>query len=181
MTDVSATTEIKLKIRKIVERDLAYFLIWRNDPRVRRWLRQSTDLTCIEQVKWFEELQKGYPLDRALCALETIEEKPQLVGCCGLTSLSLQNRHGELSLFINPDLHGRGYGYAAARLLLDEAFGHFRLHSVWSESYYGSPAIGLAKKLEMEFVGAIPDHYFKDGGFTDAVIFSMTRGQWTKD
>lgn len=57
------------------------------------------------------------------------------IGMGGLTNIEWENGTAEISLIINPEYRGKGYGKKAVDLLLDEAFKNMRLYSVYGEVY----------------------------------------------
>ena len=61
--------------------------------------------------------------------------RSEFIGMGGLTNIEWENGTAEISLIINPEYRGKGYGKKAVDLLLDEAFNSMRLFSVFGEVY----------------------------------------------
>jgi len=64
-----------------------------------------------------------------------IIDNNEFIGMCGLTNIEWENGTAEISLIINPEYRGNGYGEKGVELLLDEAFKNMRLSSVFGEVY----------------------------------------------
>jgi GNAT superfamily N-acetyltransferase len=68
-------------------------------------------------------------------------------GMGGLTNIEWENGQAEISLIINPQWRGNGFGREAVDLLLDQAFNYLRLELVYGECYTCNPAMGFWEKV----------------------------------
>lgn len=155
---------------------------WRNDPTVNRWFRQVGPINDLQQREWFEK-QSADPTVR-MFAIENAYKNHgggttrALVGVCGLTSVDLVNRRAELSMYIDPDQSGSGYGKAAFEALFQFGFDDLGLYQIWCECFDENPVIGLLEKLGMRVDGTRRDFYFKGGKFINAHLMSILRSEW---
>lgn len=98
-------------------------------------------------------------------------------GVCGLTSIDRVNQRAEFSLYIAPGDQGQGVGEKALKTLCKHGFNNLNLNSIWGESYVGNPAIHMFEKIGFKPEGKRRQHYFRDGKFIDAHIFSLLRSE----
>jgi len=69
----------------------------------------------------------------------------------GLTDISWENGHAEISLLVDPLASGKGVGREAVRLVLEEAFERMRLVTVFGECYEHNPAWAFWKRMLERF------------------------------
>ena len=63
------------------------------------------------------------------------------IGMVGLENIELENRRAEISIVIDPEVRGKGYGKKAIDLLLKEGFERMNLDNIWGESYTCNPSL----------------------------------------
>jgi RimJ/RimL family protein N-acetyltransferase len=158
---------------------------WRNDYKVWRWCRQNDFISDIEQVRWFERqaADPSIKMYKIVVKFENLaEDKSKIVtvGVCGLTSIDYINRRGEFSLYIAPAFQGNNFGRQALCCLLTHGFLNLGMHSIYGETFDGNPAIKMFESLGFRKEGTRREFYFRDGGFIDAHLYSMTEGEWKR-
>ena len=105
----------------------------------------------------------------------------EVVAFCGLCPLSAENGCGEISLVVDPDRAGNGYGAAVVALVLAEAFDRMRLLTVHAECYTSNPALGFWVKQADRWgalKGLYPRRKFWQGRLHDAELFAFTAEEW---
>lgn len=143
-------------------------LYWRNDPSVWEWTRQN-DLICeSEHDAWFGRQAK----DPSIKMYGVFLDRDQ-VGVCGLTSVSLQNRNAEFSLYLIPQFRKMGLGKKTLITLFSHGFMNMGLKSIWGETFEDNPAQKTFEAIGMKRDGVRRQFYWKDGRFKDAILFSM--------
>lgn len=147
--------------------------LWRNDPRIYRWCRQASPVSWNHHSRYWERIDRD-PNSK----MYHLDVKGQHVGVFGLTSIDWINRRAEVSLYIDPDQHLKGLGYKGAKVLMRQAFKVLNLNCIWGEAFDGSPAIGLFKKCGFKEEGRRRQFYYRDGKYVDAILFSLTRGEY---
>lgn len=174
-----------MKLVPIEQEHLSQMLRWRNDPAIYKWCRQFEPIGYGDHYRWFDSLTdrkdvKMYGIfDPELRKQLTIGgEEGDIVGVCGLTDLDYINSRAEFSLYIGTEHQSKGYGKGALSLLLDKAFKDLNLNQVWGESFAHNPAHALFEKLGFEMTGMRPKHYYREGHYVDALLFSIMRDQW---
>ena len=141
---------------------------WRNDPRVWMWCRQFKPISDLEQDLWFDRQVKDPTIQMYSILVDGL-----LAGVCGFTSIDLINRRAEFSLYVDPEVSGRGIGTKALQTLISHGFKQWGFHSIWGETFDGNPAANIFKKLGMKHEGIRRDFYFRDGKFIDAHLYSI--------
>lgn len=150
--------------------------LWRNNIEIRRWCRQYSVISEIEQENWLKTLHTNQSIK--MFGVKALDGT--LVGVCGLTSIDRVNQKAEFSLYIGPDHQGEGYGAHALYLLLQHAFDDQNLNRIYGESFEGNPAQRLFEKTGMRLEGTYKQAYFREGKFIDSMIWAMTRGEFNE-
>jgi RimJ/RimL family protein N-acetyltransferase len=151
---------------------------WRNHPEIYDWCRQNNLISDAEQGRWFDKQSQDSSIRMYSIQAKGETGDPKLIGVCGLTDIDLVNRRAEFSLYIAPFLHGIGLGTAALKLLLGRGFDDLGLNVIWGETFRGNKALSTFKKLGFTIEGWRREFYFKQGGFIDAALVSMTAEEW---
>ena len=117
---------------------------WRNQDL--SGLRTPYMLTMEEQQWFYSDIQNKngsmrYWAIRDIAGSVTFGsgekiEPTVLIGMGGLTDISLENRNAEISLIIDPELRGKGYGEEAVRLILEQGFCFLNLFAIYGEVYH---------------------------------------------
>jgi RimJ/RimL family protein N-acetyltransferase len=108
-----------------------------------------------------------------------IVEDGQFLGEIVLNEIDLDNRSAGLRIGLRgPDVYGRGYGTAAIRLVLEQAFGALALHRVELEVYAFNPRAQRAyEKCGFVVEGRRRDALRWDGAWVDAITMSVLEGE----
>jgi aminoglycoside 6'-N-acetyltransferase len=133
-----------------------------------------------EVVRWWDVPEQSFPWDEPESTRLTIVLDGAIVG---LIQYSEENepkyRHAGIDLFLDPTLHGRGYGTEAVRrvvrLLIDE-HGHHRitidpastnLAAIRAYEKVGFKAVGVMRQSERDVGG---------GGWHDSLLMELLAG-----
>ena len=163
-----------INLRRIESGDIDPLRIERNKPEIMRWCRQNDLISYDDQMQWFQR-QNADPTMR----MYSVYNDGHLVGCCGLTSIDLINRHAEFSCFIFVDEQGVGHAETALKQLFDKGFSDMNLNMIWGETVGSNPSLRLfTEKLGMKVDGKIPEFYYKEGEYQDSTRISMLKDNW---
>jgi len=149
---------------------------WRNDPTIWRWTRQNDLISSFDQASWFEKQSR----DPSIKMYQMVDDGAVVVGVCGLTSINWMNRNAEFSLYVAPEHQGRGIGRSSLKTLFSHGFQNMGLHLIWGETFSGNPAAKLFEQIGMQKDGVRRDFYWKDGSYTDAIMYSIKREEYIK-
>jgi aminoglycoside 6'-N-acetyltransferase len=134
-----------------------------------------------EVLRWWDVPERGFPWDEPESTRLTIEVDGAIVG---LIQYSEENepkyRHAGIDLFLDPALHGRGYGSEAVRrvvrLLIDER-GHHRITidpasanvaAIRAYEKVGFKPVGVMRQSERDVGG---------GGWHDSLLMELLAGE----
>lgn len=95
-----------------------------------------------------------------------------LIGMGGLENIVWENRNAEISLIIDPDLRGKGYGEKALGMILKMGFNYLGLHTIDAEVYWCNPDgqmfwLKMAEKHPSRQV-ILADRKYWDGKYYDS-------------
>lgn len=163
---------------------------WRNDAR--EALRTPFLLTAEMQTDFYDKVVCNRDAPHRYWALVAGPEDADhlkravvstLVGMGGLTNIQWENGLAEISLFIDPDLAGKGLGIAAVDLLLEEAFDRMRLDAVCGECYFCNPAgVNFWNTVVAAHGGTdvtLPLRKFWRGQSYGSMYFTLTAEAWS--
>jgi len=160
---------------------------WRNN--FRQSLRTPIMLTEEMQDDFFDRVARDrhsedryWEIREKTEAYRDIPAGDTFLGLGGLTDIEWENRLAEISVFISPFWHKRGYGRAAVRLLCEEGFNTMGLETILGEAFLCNPNWKFWDKLTDEFMGfktQLPDRKFWAGQHYPSLYFSWNRScQW---
>jgi len=102
------------------------------------------------------------------------KDDQMLVGAVAFFNYNPLNRSAELGLLIDPEERRKGYGKEAIQLLCRYLFKFRGLNKVHAQTVdFNEAAIELLETLGFKRDGALRDHYFYDGEFHNAAIYSL--------
>lgn len=124
----------------------------------------------------FIEQDTGY----ADSKLESITQDI-LIGMCGLENISWENRNAEISIILNPEYHGKGYGSQAVNLLLDQGFNYLNLENIFGECYSCNPAVEFWKKISQKYNAKccyLPNRKYWNDVYYDSLYFNINKSDF---
>ena len=160
-----------MEVRPVCQEDLNWLADQRNRPELRRWFRQPSLLSEQDQGTWYQSI-------RAFGPTFILHEGLKRLGYISLNHIQWTHRTAEFSIFVIPEVQGKGYGGTGLAWLLDHAFNDLNLHLVYGEVFSGNPGMTLYKKLGFVQEGTLRDRYFKDGAYQPCDMISITEKEW---
>lgn len=194
----------RVSLRPVERDDLDFLRKYVNDPDVRKPLTMRWPINAEQQEEFFEEQISGDDrVDLLVCAEPAAvadggrerggadaEDVPDGLdaddetGLVRLGNVSLfRVREGrgtaEMSYWLAPAAHGRGFGSEAVGLLLDHAFGERRFHRVTARVLETNAASqGLVESLGFTHEGTLRDEEFQDGAHVDVRYYGLLADEW---
>ena len=172
-----------MRLRELQYNDIDAINEWRNTSKV--GLRTNGPETILKQEDFFAQLDKRTDLRFWAVEVDTIIDvnttndtfEPTIIGQGGFTNISLENRNAEISLIIDPEMRGKGYGKETVDLLLDQAFNYMNLHNIYGEVYDCNDVgllfwDGIVKQYSSYFID-LPARKYWAGQYYDSHYFNI--------
>lgn len=192
-----------MKLKVLTAEDCEQVRLWRNESLVS--LRTPFLLTKEQQQKFYDEVicnrnararywgiwtekedfcNMHCPYKKTRCnecriASEKCDNK--FIGMCGLENIEYENGNAEISIIINPEYHGKGYGEQAIDLLLQQGFDHLRLELIFGECYTSNPAKRFWEKIIEKYHGEkcfLRKGKQWGGGIFKTMYFDISKEDW---
>lgn len=144
--------------------------------KVRNILRTPHLQTLEEQQRFYESITDPKSPHRYYSLYD--ERPAKLVGFGGLTNIDWVNRRTEISLIIFALEQRKLFGTIAVKLLIEEAFDHLNLHSVYGECYACNPSTPFWEKIIQEYNAdtvIIPSTKYLEGKYYDSLFFTIIK------
>ena len=154
---------------------------WRNDKI--ETLRTPYFTSTEMQEKFYKEVISNRNSKHRYFAIESIAEgfyhNAEFVAFGGITNIEYENSIAEISLIVNPEYTGKGYGTESVECLLKHAFGNMHLTNIYGECYKcNKPAIKFWEKIADKYNGyktLLPSRKFYDHEFWDSLYFNINK------
>ncbi len=114
---------------------------------------------------WIQSQESDFQAGKSLVFAICLKENGKLAGAIGL-NLQLNFELAELGYWIGKEYWNNGYCSEAARLIIDYAFNHYKLHKIYATYFTNNPASGkVMEKAGMHFEGTLREHLFHWGEY----------------
>lgn len=152
---------------------------WLNNPEIHQHLALFRPLSAAAEREFLEGLHKRP--EEHLFGI-ALKETGALIGSCGLHRAALPHRCAELGIQIGePELHGRGHGTEATRLLLAYGFETLGLHRIELHVYENNPrAIACYERCGFRREGEKREARWWAGRWWSVLEFAILEGEWAK-
>lgn len=159
-------------LRPMTYDDTELIVKWRNHEAVRRNFVYQELFTKEGHENWIRTMiETGKAVQMIIC--ETGTDKP--VGSVYMRDIDRQHSKAEYGIFIGEDCaRGRGYGTAAARLMIRYAFEQEKLHKLFLRAYAdNTAAIRSYEKAGFTVEAYLREDVYTKGAFRDMVLMAV--------
>ncbi len=168
-----------VKLRPLEETDVDHIMTWVNDPEI------VGNLAAFSGSAFTRDQELAY-IRRVLAATGEVvfsiftTDDGRYLGQCGIHQIHDRSKVGRLACIIaDRGDHGRGYGSASIRALIEHAFGAMSLHKLWLMIFsHNTRGRGIYERIGFVQEGLLREEYFHDGGWHDMVRMSMLAREW---
>ena len=158
-----------IELKLIEKKDLQLIVRWKNSAYEKFY---EYPLSNSGQEVWFEKHIRSNDF------LFIIYELPNnKIGMAGLSNIDNRNRNAEFGRFVLDErFRGKGYGKEALMLVLDYAFKHLNLHSVYLDTLKNNvKSIDFYEKAGFKQEGIKRQHIYKNGKYNDLVCMRILK------
>lgn len=170
----------RIRLRAPEREDIPRFVIWLNDPDVRKHLLLFLPFSTVEEERWFEAMLQQQPAEHPMVIEIREGDGWKPIGNCSFNDLNWRCRSGELGLFIGEkSLWNQGYGTETMRLLLRHGFNTLNLNRIYLRVYENNLG-GIRAYEKAGFVqeGRFRQAEYQDGQYLDVLFMSVLRSEW---
>ncbi|MBN1192524.1 MAG: GNAT family N-acetyltransferase [Coriobacteriia bacterium] len=154
---------------------------WLNDPEVNEWmLSGQLPISRAQEASFYELTERQWNEGTAYRFEIHLAADERLIGICGLDSVSLLHRTGEVGIFVGSlDDQNQGYGRDAILTLLDFGFNRLGLHRIGIKANSENErAIHLYTSIGFTEVGREREVTFMRGRFRDHICYDMLEPEY---
>lgn len=165
-----------VRLRLLKEQDAEITFRWRHSARAKYLNRGAA--TVEEQRNWILRNAASGDLNFVI----EYQEKP--VGMISLVDIDHTNHScstGRLLIGEEEIVGNVPVVFDAERVLLDYAFEELNIHSIYGPVMgTNTGVLKLRRYLHYQQAGVYKDHYFVDGNYVDAILFSLLKDDYYK-
>ncbi|MDE1833468.1 MAG: GNAT family N-acetyltransferase [Candidatus Micrarchaeota archaeon] len=135
--------------------------------------------TKADALEFIQRAVSLYPLMAELHMGVRRASDDALVGACALTAIDRVNLRAEIGYWIGREHWGRGYGKAAASLMVSYAFSQLGLKKVYCSAFdFNARSIALLGSLGFIEEGRLRRHDVVEGRRVDTLVFGVLDSEW---
>ena len=173
----------RIRLRAIEKEDLPRFVLWFNDPQVRKHLQMYLPLSMALEERWFEDTLKRDQEEHPLVIEVREGEEWRPVGNLGFINIDKRDRSAEIGIAIGEkDLWDKGYGREALQLLLTHGFDNLNFNRIFLRVYeVNKRGIRCYEKAGFKHEGKMRQARFFEGHYIDVLLMSVLRDEWRQE
>ena len=149
--------------------DVARWLYW--EPRTEDEVRAALERKVASATLAADGDSLGFAV--------VLKATSAVIGDASLFLVSAEHRQGEIGFLLHPDHHGHGYATETGRLLLELAFGEFRLHRVVGRLEPRSTASArVLERLGMRQEAHFVENELVKGEWQSELVYALLEREW---
>lgn len=163
-------------IREMTYEDTDHIVEWRNKDSVRKNFIYQALFTRESHENWIRTMiETGKVVQMMICEMAT----GRAVGSVYIRDIEPIHKKAEYGIFIGEDdARGKGYGTAAAKLMIKYCFEERKLHRLFLRVYAeNAQAIASYEKAGFVKEAYLHDDVYVDGRYRDIVLMGIINQQ----
>lgn len=167
-------------LRAIEQDDLTQMLAWRNLASMRRFFRETRELSMEHQERWYQKVVLADPSTRMWSVVSLASG--ELCGAGGLCCIDWVSRGAELSLYIGVEGAYIDDKLApdAAQAIVSHGFIDLGLERIWCEAYdFDTAKCGLLGEAGFQREATLRSSVWSEGRRHDSHIYAVLATEWT--
>lgn len=176
MSEKYVDEQAGIYIREMTYEDTDLIVEWRNKDSVRKNFIYQALFTRESHENWIRTMiETGKVVQMMICERET----GRAVGSVYIRDIEPIHQKAEYGIFIGEDdARGKGYGTAAARLMIKYCFEEMKLHRLFLRVYAeNEQAIRSYEKAGFVKEAYLHDDVYVDGRYRDIVLMGIINQQ----
>lgn len=172
--------DMNLKLDSLSEAAFELVRKWRNqlDGNI---LRTTQKLTKEMQANFYHNEICNRSSNHRFLGLYGYVKTLKLLACIGIVNIQWENRIGEISIIVNPEEVGKGYGTISFYELLKLGFYSLNLDNIFGECYSCSPHVKFWQKMIQDFnaeITVLPNRKYWNGFYYNSMYFNFNKDQY---
>lgn len=163
-----------IQLNLLEKKDLYLLVKWRNESYENFY---EYPFSNYKQGIWFEEYIKSGDLVFIIYKRDSYKT---IMGSVGLSKIDNRNKNAEFGRFlIDKKFRGKGFGKKAIFIILDYAFNHLNLHSIYLDTFKSNiKIIDFYEKVGFKQEGIKREHIYKNGKYNDLVNMRILKMEY---
>jgi RimJ/RimL family protein N-acetyltransferase len=171
-----------MKLKALSKADCEQVRLWRNDSLVA--LRTPYMLTQEQQEEFYNKVVCNREARaRFWGVVITVNDDDKFIGMIGFENWEIESRRAEISIIINPEYQGAGYGEQAVEMLLEQGFNYLNIENIWGECYTCNPAKKFWDSMILKYNGTsscLVNTKYWNGAYYDSMMFNFRREEYIR-
>ena len=164
----------KMKLRRLLQKDLPVILGWRNQYDVRKMMKNKRIISKKEHQNWFSIVDT-----ENTCEWMVVEYDGQDVGVTGITNLNSKNKTCTWSMYLSPEMKNTGLGLLIEIKTIDRIVFEHKIKTIWGEALIKNKGvITIHKKCGFEIGDKCIDQFNKRSETENFVKIKMNSIGW---
>lgn len=166
----------RVDLRTVEMEDIDFLKKNINDPKIRKYLDQSSPYNQIREKEFIENTSKS---EDQIHFLITDSEDDERLGMISLMDINKTIGKAEIGLWITSEHQEEGFGTEASKLVTKYGFEELRLNRIYARVYDHNPrSISIWEKLDYRKEGILREAGYKDGRFVNLLIYGILKKEW---
>jgi RimJ/RimL family protein N-acetyltransferase len=170
----------RLLLRDFEEADWKATHSYGSDPEVVRYMDwgPNTEEETEQFIQQIIAQKKEQPRRNYTLAI-VLKLENKLIGGCGISVSSPDNREGWIGYCLNHNFWGQGYATETAKALLKFGFNQLNLHRMFATCDPANTASAhVLEKIGMHNEGHLREHKWAKGKWRDSLLYAILDYEW---
>lgn len=169
----------RLIMKPVEPADLPYLMEQRWDAALTDHIIHNP-ISSYDQQQWYERICRNGDVVLSIF-FKRPEGEPELLGAVGLYNINMRHQLATVkTMRIPAKYQGLGIASEALGMLIEYGFNTLNLHKITCDTFADN--LGTIKHLEkvgLKQEGRLRKHYFHQGEYKDALIYSILREEFS--
>lgn len=170
----------RLKLRELTEKDLPTLLSIFSNTRTMKYYGSEVVGSLEEVEGMLMSFRKGFENQQAIRFGIECHETGNLIGTCGFHNWAKRVNRIEIGYELKQEEEGKGYMTEALTAIISFAFSELQIHRIGALIHpENTPSRKLVTKLGFQEEGLLRDYTYASGDYTDLIMHSLLKKDWS--